>query len=109
MRDNEATTTAPRQASPAQTLLEDALYIVEERGKTYDRGAERSLQQIARLWSAYRNETITETDVAAMMILLKVARQTHSPTKQDHWADMAGYAALGWESSAFLPEPDEAY
>lgn len=83
----------------AGKLLEDALYIVEQRGKTYDKGAERSLQKIAALWSAYCNKNITETDVAAMMILLKVARQTRSPEKQDHWADMAGYAALGFESS----------
>lgn len=85
-------------ASPAEELLQNALYIVEQRGKDYDKGAERSLKRIAELWSAYCKKELTEADVASMMILLKVARQTYSPGRQDHWADIAGYASLGWES-----------
>ena len=41
--------------------------------------------------------TFTAHDVAAMMILLKVARLATSPDKWDNWVDIAGYAALGGE------------
>lgn len=39
-------------------------------------------------------------DVAVMMILLKVSRLTWSPDKEDHWADIAGYAACGYDCVA---------
>jgi len=36
-------------------------------------------------------------DVAAMMMLLKLARLTWTPDEKDHWKDAVGYGALGWE------------
>lgn len=36
-------------------------------------------------------------DVAAMMMMLKLARLTWTPNEKDHWKDAIGYAALGWE------------
>ena len=36
-------------------------------------------------------------DVAAMMSLLKVSRITWSPEVEDHWMDLAGYAACGFD------------
>jgi len=59
----------------------------------------------AELWQTYL-ERITARrgslalephDVAAMMMLLKVARLTWSPEEKDHWQDAIGYASLGWE------------
>jgi hypothetical protein len=38
-------------------------------------------------------------DVAIMMILLKVSRLGWSPEKADHWLDVAGYAACGYDCS----------
>lgn len=35
------------------------------------------------------------TDVAAIMILMKVSRIATSPDKLDHWVDIAGYSACG--------------
>lgn len=36
-------------------------------------------------------------DVAILMSLLKISRLSWSPEKEDHWADLAGYAACGWD------------
>ena len=54
---------------------------------------------IAELWTAYSGgETIfTSADVAAMMILLKLARVSTGYGKSDNWVDIAGYAACGGE------------
>lgn len=55
---------------------------------------------IAGLWSAYLagridgGEAITATDVALMMVLLKIARTKHGNIQRDDFVDMAGYAAI---------------
>jgi hypothetical protein len=58
--------------------------------------AEDSFAIIADLWTAYLCTNILPEDVAAMMILMKVARMTHGH-KYDNWTDVIGYAALGGE------------
>lgn len=45
-------------------------------------------------------------DVAAIMTLVKVCRLVTSPGKQDHWVDIAGYAACGWDC-AVARQPDD--
>jgi hypothetical protein len=37
-------------------------------------------------------------DVAAMMIMIKLSRIAWTPEDIDHWVDIAGYAACGYES-----------
>ena len=54
---------------------------------------------IARLWTDYTAVSLSSADVAAMMILLKVARVRNGKAKDDSWVDMAGYAACGAECS----------
>ena len=52
-------------------------------------------KSIAGLWSAYLAVSLTPTDVARMMILLKVARsQEGDESDPDHATDIAGYAEL---------------
>lgn len=60
----------------------------------------QDFQRTAELWTAYLDgKTCIEAhDVAVMMILLKASRIRWSPEKQDHWVDMAGYAACGYEA-----------
>lgn len=36
-------------------------------------------------------------DVAVLASVIKISRLMWSPGKQDHWVDIAGYAACGWE------------
>lgn len=52
-------------------------------------------QRIAWMWNAYFqskgiNAQLTPNDIPVMMILLKIARHTHTP-KDDNLVDMAGY------------------
>ena len=71
---------------------------------------EDNFATIAELWNAYLTAVcedpdiyLSSRDVAAMMVLLKVARAATSE-KADHWIDIAGYAACGGEIDG---EPDE--
>lgn len=52
---------------------------------------EDSFQRIADYWELYLKTHVSPVDVARMMILLKLARQEHSP-KRDNLVDIAGYA-----------------
>ena len=61
---------------------------------------ERNFELIAELWSAYLStlpHEVTPKDVAAMLILLKIARIASGKKKNDNWIDIAGYAACGGE------------
>jgi hypothetical protein len=85
----------------AKSILKTASEIISgERNDQYG-SPEESFSTIARLWNVYLNncrngrDFITKTDVAMMMILLKVARTNGEPTK-DSLVDIAGYAALAW-------------
>ena len=74
--------------------------------------AESNFSRIAHLWNAYletrntgrsneavnpmhRGAFVSSHDVAAMNILLKLARLANTPNHADSWADIAGYAACG--------------
>lgn len=81
-------------------ILSRAKSIINgERQGTYG-DAEDSFQIIADMWSAYLNTEILSEDVANMMILMKVARNSSGVYKDDNWIDICGYAALGGEIQA---------
>lgn len=86
-----------------EKILQDALKIVtQDRNKDYG-DPEDNFGVIAEYWTTYlhsrhlipKSESLTATDVAAMMILMKCSRLATSPDKEDHWVDIAGYAACG--------------
>ena len=52
---------------------------------------------IANLWSAYLDGTITPHNVAIMMCLLKVARTKLGDVSVDTYVDMAAYGAIAGE------------
>jgi hypothetical protein len=57
---------------------------------------EDSFKKIASLWSTHLDQSITEQDVALMMVLLKVARVPDGKkASRDTMVDIAGYAAIG--------------
>ena len=58
---------------------------------------EDSFQIIADMWTSYLGLRITATDIANMMILMKVARNANGVYKDDNWIDICGYAAIGGE------------
>lgn len=82
-----------------ETLLEKArLCVCGDREQDYGT-PENNFAIIADLWTAYLETPICKRDVAAMMILLKVARIATSNIMgtDDTWVDIAGYAACGAE------------
>lgn len=67
---------------------------------------ENSFKTIADFWNGYleakgcvfpSDESLGATDVAAMMVLFKIARVATGQNKADNWIDAAGYAACGGE------------
>lgn len=66
---------------------------------------EDNFGMIARLWSRYLGYTVNSADVAAMMILLKIARIRTGTGTEDCWVDIAGYAACGCEISSGRQKP----
>ena len=81
-------------------ILDKAKDIINgEREGTYGR-PEDSFGAIATLWSGYLKMNIKPEDVANMMILMKVARNSSGVYKEDNCIDICGYAALGGEIQA---------
>jgi len=54
-------------------------------------------KNIARLWSAYLEYTISPHDVAILMCLLKVARTKLGAISKDTYMDMSAYSAIAGE------------
>lgn len=77
-------------------------YVTADRNATHG-DPEDNFRTIADYWSCYLRSKyegttkLNATDVAAMMILMKVSRLATSPGQEDHWVDIAGYAACGGE------------
>lgn len=62
----------------------------------------QDFQRTADMWNAYLGYspgTLMPHDVAAMIAMVKLSRIAWSPEKRDHWADLAGYAACGYDCS----------
>lgn len=80
--------------------LEEAIRIVtKDRNATHGE-PEDSFGEMAAYWSQYLKDKplpLQSHDVAAMMILFKVARIKHSPQNSDNWVDAVGYGACGVE------------
>ena len=72
--------------------------ITADRNESYG-DPKNNFEMIAALWSDYKGVQFEPHDVAAMMILVKIARVTTSPDKADNWIDIVGYGALGGEVS----------
>ena len=92
-----------------ETTLEMAKTMVCGHRESDYGSPEDSFTIIADLWSAYTGTPFTAKDVAAMMILLKVARIAGDRATLDSWVDIAGYAACGCEittETAPMPEDD---
>jgi hypothetical protein len=88
-----------RMKEKVSILTEAHSIIYGDREKTYGHPA-KNLKTIAAMWSAYMNNmddanfVVTAKDVAAMMMLVKVARFANDPSHRDNLVDVCGYAAL---------------
>ena len=80
-----------------KTILETAKrYVCNDRNNQYGE-PEDSFKTIADLWTGYLGTEISAKDVAAMMVLFKMARVRTGAGKSDNWIDAAGYCACGGE------------
>lgn len=81
------------------TILKEANAIIYgDREKTYGHPS-KNLKTIATMWNAYLNAKtekgeLNAKDVAALMMLVKVARFANDPSHRDNLVDICGYAAL---------------
>lgn len=81
------------------TILDQAKTLINgDRAQQYG-DARDTHKRIAQMWNAVVPgcNDISVTDVALMMVCVKVIRATRTPSKADSWIDIAGYAALGAE------------
>ena len=78
-------------------ILETAKLIVNGEREGQYGAPEDSFNNIARLWSVYLHCNLGPSDVANLMVLMKVARNMNGVYKADNWVDMVGYSALGGE------------
>lgn len=74
----------------AESLITGARHA--DYGDPYD-----DFDRVATMWSAVTGHQFTPHDVPMAMICLKLSRLTESPGNQDHWTDICGYAALGFQ------------
>ena len=56
--------------------------------------AEHSFNRIAELWSAYLGITVTASDYAMLMALMKIGRTMYGSHNVDDYIDGAAYIAL---------------
>lgn len=78
-------------------LLAKAAAVTQGERQTNYGNPEDNFKRIADYWTLYLKRHITSTDVAKMMILMKLARLDTNPKHDDSWLDIAGYAACGSE------------
>lgn len=83
-------------------LFEAANLITGDRNKTYG-SPTQNFQDTAQLWNIVLKHKLIPgleldaTDVAKLMIALKLARMAAQPHR-DNWVDIAGYAGCGYEA-----------
>lgn len=89
--------------SNRRSLLNEAADLVDgDRNASYGDPLQ-DFTRTAQFWSTYLSDKVNGPvsldahDVAVLMALLKISRITWSPEKRDHWADLAGYAACGFD------------
>lgn len=78
--------------APVNLLLEEVSKVLVDRISQYG-SPKSSFERISNLWSAYLDHTLSGEDVAMMMILFKVARQS-CRYSHDNVVDICGYASL---------------
>lgn len=78
-------------------ILDRAEEVVYNRPDTHG-APETSFVKIAGMWNAYLgfpDALLDGEDVANMMVLLKVARNSEGQYHEDNYVDIAGYAENG--------------
>jgi hypothetical protein len=78
-------------------LLDTAKGLVNgSRAKDYGDAYENH-ERVAKLWSVILDKEVSVSQVYQCLTALKLARLIVTPTHEDSWVDIAGYASLGGE------------
>lgn len=85
----------------AAKILQDAINIMAERGKSYDKDgkAERSMGKVVAMFNTLTGHELTEAQGWKLMVLLKLVRSEQALDKLDNYQDGAAYMALAGESA----------
>lgn len=80
-------------------IIEDALSVVDSGDRQLNYGKpEDNFSRIAMYWNDFCGiPKLKASDVAIMMILMKISRLQNTPHHRDSWLDIIGYAACGWQ------------
>lgn len=92
-------TDAAAPCTRAGILEEAARIVTQDRNVTHGE-PEETFGLIAAYWSAHLGIAVSETDVAALMTLFKLARLKANPSNPENWVDGCGYLACGGEIAA---------
>lgn len=80
----------------AEVLQAAQKIVCTDREQQYG-SPEDNFYAIAQYWNIYTGLYLTPLDVANMMILLKLARESSGRHKDDNYIDIAGYASCAAE------------
>lgn len=84
-----------KQPKTASAFLVKAKQLQDERGKDYDKGAERSFSKIASAFNAITGKEVTGAEVALLLQILKDVRQFSADRFHgDSIEDCIAYASL---------------
>ena len=89
-----------------KTILETAIKLVSGQRHTDYGDKVENHKNIASLWSAFLDKTITPHDVAIMMCLLKIARTKLGAISEDTYVDMSAYSAIAGEIKSKEPKEE---
>lgn len=87
----------------AVQILNEAVAIMAERGKSYDRSggeAERSMPKIVAMFNALTGHELTPEQGWKFMCCLKLARSEQGEYREDNYLDGAAYMALAGEEAS---------
>lgn len=94
--------TLKEQAPKAVQILNEAVAIMAERGKSYDKSggeAERSMPKIVAMFNALTGHELTPEQGWKFMCCLKLARSEQGEYREDNYLDGAAYMALAGEEA----------
>lgn len=103
IHDTRQMSALPSRKTAADILTEVAALVAGDRNTTHG-SKEKNFRSSADLWNAYLQNRpggagapVSPSDVALMLLLVKVSRSISGTPFPDHYADMAGYAAIAGE------------
>lgn len=102
-----------KKRAHAQDLLKFSTATLTQRGESHG-DILTDFQLTADLWSSYLGSTVKPTDVAQMMVLLKIARTVAGGLNMDDYVDQSGYSAIAGsladlEEHKTVPDDPDAF